>query len=197
VISHAAWIALVRIVAGHGNAALAGYTIAIRIVIVTILPAWGFSNAAATLMGQNLGAGKPDRAEKSVWLSGFLNMLFLGAAGLLFVVFAEPLVGLFTQEPDVIREAANCLRFISYGYLFYAWGMVIVQAFNGAGDTVTPLVINLFCYWLWQIPLAFSLSSLAGLGPTGVYAAIAIAEGTLAAVSVLVFRRGKWKEQRI
>jgi len=197
VISHAAWIALVRIVAGYGNAALAGYTIAIRIVIVTILPAWGFSNAAATLMGQNLGAGKPDRAEKSVWLSGLLNMCFLGAVGVLFVIFAEPLVEFFTEDPDVIREGSNCLRFISYGYLFYAWGMVIVQAFNGAGDTVTPLVINLFCYWMWQIPLAFSLSSLVGLGPTGVYAAIGIAQGTVAAVSILVFRRGKWKEQRI
>jgi putative MATE family efflux protein len=197
VVAHAAWIGLVRLVAGYGSAALAGYTIAIRIVLVTILPAWGFSNAAATLMGQNLGAGKPERAERSVWVSGLLNMLFLGVVGVCFVIFAEPLVGVFTQDPEVIREGANCLRFVSYGYLFYAWGMVIVQAFNGAGDTVTPLIINCFCYWLWQIPLAYSLAKLAAWGPTGVYAAIAIAEGTLAIVSVLVFRRGKWKQQQI
>lgn len=197
IVAHAAWIGLVRIVAGYGSAALAGYTIAIRIVIVTILPAWGFSNAAATLMGQNLGARKPERAEKSVWVSGMLNMLFLGAVGVCFVIFAEPLVMIFTSDADVIREGANCLRFVSYGYLFYAWGMVIVQAFNGAGDTVTPLIINLFCYWMLQIPMAYSLAKLAGLGPVGVYSAIAIAEGALALVGVLVFRRGKWKKQMI
>ncbi|MCP5119188.1 MAG: MATE family efflux transporter [bacterium] len=197
IIAHAAWIGLVRIVAGYGSSALAGYTIAIRIVIVTILPAWGFSNAAATLVGQNLGARKPERAEKSVWLSGFLNMLFLGVIGLAFVIFAEPLVSIFTADPAVIREGATCLRYVSYGYLFYAWGMVIVQAFNGAGDTVTPLIINLFCYWMWQIPIAYSMAKLAGLGPVGVYSAIAVAEGTLAVVGVLVFRRGKWKKQKI
>ena len=148
-------------------------------------------------MGQNLGAGKPERAEKSVWLSGFLNMLFLGTVGVCFVIFAEPLVSFFTSDPEVVREGANCLRYVSYGYLFYAWGMVIVQAFNGAGDTVTPLIINLFCYWMWQIPMAYSLAELAGLGPVGVYSAIAVAEGALALVGVLVFRRGKWKKKKI
>ncbi len=197
VVAHAAWIGLVRIVAGYGSAALAGYTIAIRIVLVTILPAFGFSNAAATLMGQNLGAGKPERAERSVWLSGMLNMIFLGTIGVCFVAFAEPLVRFFTADPEVVRQGVLCLRYVSYGYLCYAWGMVMVQAFNGAGDTVTPLIINLFCYWLWQIPLAYALAALAGLGPVGVYAAIAVAEGTMAVVGVLVFRRGKWKEQKI
>jgi putative MATE family efflux protein len=196
-IATASWLGMVRIMAMFGSAALAGYTIAIRIIIFTILPSWGMANAAATLVGQNLGAKKPDRAERSVWLTGFYNMLFLGSVGLIFIVFAEPLVGLITSDPQVLGYAANCLRFVSYGYVFYAYGMVMVQAFNGAGDTVTPTLINLFCYWLWQIPIAYSLSRLAGWGPKGVFTAIAISESTLAVVSMLVFRRGKWKQQKI
>jgi len=196
-IATASWLGMVRIMAMFGSAALAGYTIAIRIIIFTILPSWGMANAAATLVGQNLGAKKPDRAERSVWLTGFYNMLFLGSVGLIFIVFAEPLVGLITSEPQVLSYASNCLRFVSYGYVFYAYGMVMVQAFNGAGDTVTPTLINLFCYWLWQIPIAYSLSRLAGWGPKGVFTAIAISESTLAVVSMLLFRRGKWKKQKI
>jgi putative MATE family efflux protein len=196
-IATASWLGLVRIIAIFGSAALAGYTIAIRIIIFTILPSWGMANAAATLVGQNLGAKKPNRAERSVWLTGFYNMLFLGSIGLVFILFAEPLVGLITSDPEVLGYATNCLRFVSYGYVFYAYGMVMVQAFNGAGDTVTPTLINLFCYWLWQIPIAYSLSRVAGWGPKGVFTAIAISESTLAVVSMLVFRRGKWKQQKI
>jgi len=196
-IATASWLGLVRIIALFGSAALAGYTIAIRIIIFTILPSWGMANAAATLVGQNLGANKPARAERSVWLTGFYNMLFLGGVGLIFIIFAEPLVGFITSDPEVLRYATSCLRFVSYGYVFYAYGMVVVQAFNGAGDTVTPTVINLFCYWLWQIPMAYSLSRLAGWGPKGVFAAITIAESTLAIVAMLAFRRGKWKKQKI
>lgn len=196
-VATASWLGLVRIIALFGSAALAGYTIAIRIIIFTILPSWGMANAAATLVGQNLGARKPDRAERSVWLTGFYNMIFLGSVGLVFIVFAEPIVGLIASEPEVRGYAASCLRFVSYGYVFYAYGMVMVQAFNGAGDTVTPTVINLFCYWLWQIPMAYSLSRLAGFGPKGVFAAITIAESTLAVVAMLCFRRGKWKKQQI
>ena len=196
-IATASWLGLVRIIAVFGSATLAGYTIAIRIIVFAILPSWGMANAAATLVGQNLGAGKPARAERSVWIAGFLNMLFLGSVGIVFITFAGRLIGIFTTDPDVLRYGTSCLRFVSYGYVFYAYGMVMVQAFNGAGDTVTPTLINLFCYWLWQIPMAYGMSRVLGLGPTGVFAAIAISESTLAVVSMLVFRRGRWKKQKI
>jgi putative MATE family efflux protein len=193
----ASWLGLVRILAHFGSAALAGYTIALRIIIFAILPSWGMSNAAATLVGQNLGAGKPERAERSVWLTGFYNMLFLGGVTFVFIAFAEPLVRLFTTDPAVEAVGVSCLRLVSYGYVFYAYGMVMVQAFNGAGDTVTPTIINLFCYWLWQIPLAYGLADLVGLGPTGVFLAITISESTIAVVGVICFRRGRWKLRKI
>jgi Na+-driven multidrug efflux pump len=196
-VATASWLGMVRIVAVFGSSALAGYTIAIRIIIFAILPSWGMSNAAATLVGQNLGAGKPDRAEKSVWTTGFYNMLFLAGVAIVFITFAERLVGIFATDPEVLRYGTSCLRIVSYGYVFYAYGMVMVQSFNGAGDTFTPTMINLCCYWLWQIPLAYSLSRIAGFGPKGVFSAIAISESTLAVVSMLVFRRGKWKQQKI
>ncbi len=196
-IADAAWIGLVRIAAIFGSAVLAGYTIAIRIVFVTILPAWGMANAAATLVGQNLGAGKPERAEQSVWRTGFYNMVFLGLVGLGFVLYAEHPVRVFTGDPAIIPYAVDCLRYFSYGYLFYAYGMVMVQAFNGAGDTVTPAVINVFVYWLWQIPLAYALALPLDLGPRGVFLAVTIAESTLAVAGMLVFRRGRWKRQKI
>jgi putative MATE family efflux protein len=196
-VSNVSWLGLVRIISIFGSAALAGYTIAIRIIIFAILPSWGMANAAATLVGQNLGAGKPARAERSVWITGFYNMLFLGAVAIVFITLAERLIGIFATDPAVMRYGTSCLRLVSYGYVFYAYGMVMVQAFNGAGDTLTPTLINLFCYCLWQIPLAYWLSRVAGFGPQGVFAAISISGATIAMVSIVVFRRGRWKQQKI
>ena len=195
-VATASWLALVRLVARFGADALAGYTIAIRIIVFAILPSWGMSNAAATLVGQNLGAQRPDRAEQAVWRTGFYNMAFLGCVAIVFITFARPIVMQFTSEPAVQTVAADCLRFVSYGYVFYAWGMVMVQAFNGAGDTATPTLINIGCYWLWQIPLAYVLSNTA-MGPRGIFLAIVISESTLAVVGMLAFRRGGWKNQKV
>jgi putative MATE family efflux protein len=196
-IATASWLGLVRILTPFGPAALAGYTIALRIIIVVILPSWGLCNAAATLVGQNLGARKPERAERAVWLTGLYNMAFMVLVGLSFVLFAEPLIGVFTSDPLVRALGADCLRIVSYGYAAYAWGMVMVQAFNGAGDTVTPTWINLFCYWLFQIPLAWTLAARLDLGPDGVYWAITIAESLIAVVAVVIFRRGAWKTRAV
>jgi len=196
-IAHTSWIGLVRIVSVFGAAALAGYTIAIRIVVFLILPSWGLSNAAATLVGQNLGAKKPERAEQAVWRTGFYNMLFLGSVGVLFVLTAEPIVRLFTQDPAVVALAATCLRIISYGNIGYAYGMVMLQAFNGAGDTVTPTIVNFFGFWLLEIPLAYWLAIPLRLHSNGVYIAIVVAECSIAAASAVLFKRGKWKTQKI
>jgi putative MATE family efflux protein len=196
-VATASWLALVRLVAIFGSVALAGYTIALRIIIFAILPSWGMGSAAATLVGQNLGAQKPERAERSVWITGLSNMIFLGGVTIVFIVFAEPLVRIFTNDPEVVPFGVDCLRYISYGYVFYAYGMVMVQAFNGAGDTMTPTIINLFCYWLFQIPLAYVLAMPLGLNAQGVFLAITISESTLAVVGILVFRRGRWKRQAI
>lgn len=197
IIAHASWIALVRIIAFSGAAALAGYTVAIRIVIFTLLPAWGLSNAAATLVGQNLGARQPDRAEAAVWRTGMYNVVFLGCIGLLFVVMPDALVRIFTQDPEAIRYGGDCLRIIAYGYLFYGLGMVLVQAFNGAGDTTTPTIINLGVYWALQIPVAWWFAMKLNWGAHGTFWAVPIAEGTLTAVGILLFRRGAWKRQVI
>ena len=196
-IAHTSWIGLVRIVSTFGAAALAGYTIAIRIVIFVILPSWGLSNAAATLVGQNLGAGKPDRAETSVWRTGFYNMLFLGGVGVILIMFAEPAVRLFTHDPEVIPLAASCLRILSYGNIGYAYGMVMLQAFNGAGDTITPTWVNLFGFWFLEIPLAYWLAIPMYLRSKGVFFSIVIAEGSIALAGILLFRRGGWKQQKI
>jgi putative MATE family efflux protein len=197
VISHSSWLVLVWIVGSFGAAAVAGYTIAIRLVIFALLPSWGLANATATLVGQNLGAGRPDRAEHSAWLAGILNTVFLLGVAVVFVTAAGPMIRLFSTEAAVVAAGISCLRWVSYGYPFYAWGMVMVQGFNGAGDTYTPTVINIFCYWLFQLPLAWALAHSAGFGATGVFMAIMIAEAALAVVAVIVFRRGKWKTRTV
>jgi putative MATE family efflux protein len=196
-IAHVSWIGLVRIISLFGSAALAGYTVAIRIVIFAILPSWGLSNAAATLVGQNLGARQPERAEKSVWLTGVYNMIFLGSIGVVFIACTEPIIRLFTHDPAVVPLAVSCLRILSYGNIGYAFGMVMLQAFNGAGDTRTPTIVNFFAYWLLEIPVAYVLAVPMGLQSKGAFLSILIAESSIAIVSAILFRRGKWKEQRI
>ena len=196
-IAHTSWIGLVRIISTFGDTALAGYTIAIRVVIFVLLPSWGLSNAAATLVGQNLGAKQPERAEKSVWRTGIYNMLFLGIIGVLFVLFANPVIRGFTSDPEVIRQGAACLRIISYGNIGYAYLMVTLQAFNGAGDTVTPTIVYFFGFWLLEIPLAYWLAIPVGFRANGAYIAIVIAEGAIAAASIILFKRGRWKKQQI
>jgi putative MATE family efflux protein len=196
-ISTASWLALARIVAQFGAIATAGYTIAIRIIVVTILPSWGLGGAAATLMGQNLGAGKPERSERAGWLCGFYNMIFLGLVSLAFIFYSEPLLRIFTNEEPVIAVGKDALRLISYGYLLYAYGLVLVQAFNGAGDTVTPTVINIFCYWLFEIPLANYLASSAGMGPRGVFTAVTATESLIAVCGIVAFRMGRWKKIKV
>ncbi len=196
-IADVSWIGLVRIVSLFGSDALAGYTIAIRILIFVLLPSWGLSNAAATLVGQNLGAKRPERAEQSVWRTGLYNMLFLGGVGVCFVVFAGPIIRLFTSDPAVAPLAVSCLRILSYGNIGYAYGMVMLQAFNGAGDTLTPTIVNFFGFWLLEIPLAYALAVPLKMNTNGVYYSIVIAEGAIAAVGVLLFRRGRWKRQQI
>jgi putative MATE family efflux protein len=196
-VATASWVALVRIVGGFGAAAVAGYTIAIRIILFALLPSWGLAGSAATLMGQNLGAGRPERAERSVWIAGGFNTVFLLAVAVLFIATARPLVGLFTADEETLRLGAQCLRWVAYGYGFYGLGMVIVQAFNGAGDTATPTWINLGCYWMFQIPLAYVLAYRVGLSALGAFIAIPVAESVVTIVAVLVFRRGRWKNVKV
>jgi Na+-driven multidrug efflux pump len=193
----ASWIALVRMTASFGSAALAGYTLALRIILFALLPGWGLASAAATMVGQNLGAKKPERAEQSVWRTGLFNMSFMGLVTVVLLLFARPLVEIFTRESDVVSVASSTLHVVAYGYVFYAWGMVLVQAFNGAGDTVTPNVLYLICFWAWQLPLAWFLAFQSAWGPVGIFAAIAIAQSTLAVTALAMFRRGKWKTQRV
>ena len=196
-VATAAWMLLMSMVGKFGSAAQAGYAIALRIIVVTILPSWGMSNAAATLVGQNLGAKKPERAEKSVWITAHSNAVFLALVALMFIFFAEALLGRFTEDRTVIPYGVDALRYISYGYVFYAYGMVIGQSFNGAGDTYTPTIINLVCFWLIQIPLAYTLSTWIGLKAKGVFLAITLAESILAIVAMVMFQKGKWKERKI
>src|SRR5437763_487529 len=193
----ASYIGLVRIMSSFGSAALAGYTIAIRILIFALLPSWGLSNAAATMVGQCLGAGKPERAERAAWLAAGYNMAVLGAVGLVFIAFAGPIVGVFTRDPLALPTGALGLRTMSFGFVFYALGFVLTQAFNGAGDTWTPTWINLACFWLWEIPLAYWLARGGGPGPQGVFVAITVGYSTLALVSVVLFKRGRWKLRRV
>ena len=196
-IGTASYVGLVRILSVFGSDALAGYTIGIRVILFALLPAFGISNAAATMVGQNLGAGRPDRAERAVWTAAFYSMIFLGVVGLLFFFGARPIAGLFTDDPAVLPFAVGCLRIVSLGFLFYGVGMVLTQSFNGAGDTWTPTLINLGVFWLWEIPLAWWLAVHAGMGPRGVFIALMVAYSTLAVVSAVLFRRGAWKEKRV
>jgi len=196
-IADASWLGLIRIASLFGTASVAGYGLGIRVFMFVILPSWGLSNAAATLVGQNLGAGHPERSEKAVYLTGFYNMCYMGLLSVVFLILAPQLAGFFTRDPEVLRVAVLLLRILSIGNICYAWGMVLVQAFNGAGDTITPSVINFFCYWLFQIPLAWFLAIVMGLGPKGVFSSIPSAEAAMTICAMVVFRRGRWKQKRI
>lgn len=198
VIASGSWIVLTRLVAETGGTvASAGYQIALRNVVFFILPAWGLSNAAATLVGQNLGAGQIKRAEQSVMLAMKYNAIFMGVVMLLFLTMAGPIISIFTSEPRVAEYGTLSLRIIGTGYIFYGIGMVMVQALNGAGDTRTPTLINLVCFWLFQIPFAYFLVHVLGLGTTGAFIAIPIAESLIALVAFYYFRRGKWKHVKV
>ena len=196
-IGTASWSVLVRVIAGFGSEAIAGYVIGMRVILFALLPALGLSNAAATLVGQNLGAEKPERAEKSVWKAAFFNALVYAAIGLIFVFFANEIVGFFTTEPTVLVYGTNCLRIASYGFVFYGFGMVVETAFNGAGDTITPTFMNIFVFWLFEIPLAYFLAYQLDFGPNGVFWAITAAFSVLAIVSALIFRMGRWKLKQV
>ncbi len=191
------WIALVRIISVFGSGIVAGYTIAIRIVSFVLLPSWGISNAASTLVGQNLGAKKPDRAEKAVLVTGWVNMILLGIVGLFLVLFPGYFISLFIDDPAVLASGTQCLRIISIGFVAYGFGMVLVNSFNGAGDTTTPLKINIFAFWLIEIPLAWILAIRLGMNQQGVFTAIVIAESIMTLTAWLVFRRGKWKLKEV
>jgi MATE family, multidrug efflux pump len=193
----ASWIGLVRVLAGFGSAAVAGYTITIRIIIFVLLPSWGLANAAATLVGQNLGAGKPERSEAAAWRAGQYNALFLGITGMLFIGFNDLIVSWFTTDAEVRAIAGPALATVCLGFPFYAYGMVLANAFNGAGDTWTPTGLNFVCFWLVEIPLAWVLSQRMGYGPEGVFIAITVSFSTLAFLAVIVFRRGKWKLKKV
>jgi putative MATE family efflux protein len=196
-IATASWMGIVRIISGFGSAAVAGNTIAIRIILFALLPSFGVSNAAATLVGQNLGAGKPDRAEAAAWRAGLYNTICLGVMSLMFLIFAPWLIGIFTSDAEVAGYGVRALRIIAVGFAFSGYGMVLTQAFNGAGDTRTPTWINLVVLWLWEIPLAWLLAHPAGFGPTGAFIAVSVAFFTLAVVSSWLFSKGHWKTQRV
>lgn len=192
-IGSCSWIFLARIIAESGEQATAGYGTAIRICVFTILPAWGLANAAATLVGQNLGAGQPERAERSVWRTAFIAMCFFTVVAVIFFFLGEYLMRFFIKDEVAVAFGTLCLHVLSLGYIFFAYGMVISQAFNGAGDTRTPTILNLVVFWLMQIPLAYYLAKYLRWGPEGVYIAIGISEAVLAIAAIIIFRKGKWK----
>ncbi len=196
-IGTASWMGIVRIISSFGSAAVAGNTIGIRIILFALLPSFGVSNAAATLVGQNLGAGKPERAEAAAWRAGLYNTVCLGVMSLVFLIFAPWLIAIFTSDPEVVPYGVRCLRIIAVGFAFSGYGMVLTQAFNGAGNTRTPTLINLFCLWLFEIPLAWVLAHPAGFGPTGAFIAVSLAFAVLALVSAWLFSKGLWKTQRV
>jgi putative MATE family efflux protein len=197
IVASASWIVMARLMADFGADAVAGYTIAIRLLMFFLMPAWGLSNAAATLVGQNLGAQQPDRAEKSVWQTAKYNAIFMAVVSLLFIIGAEFFVGLISQDPAVMKTAVSALRIVSLGYIFYGIGMVLINAFNGAGDSKTPTWINLFWFWVFQIPFAYLLSDILNWGPVGIFAAIVITESCITITSMIIFRKGKWKLVKI
>ncbi len=192
-IATSSWIVLVRIISLFGSQAVAGYTIAIRVMVFMLLPSWGISNATSTLVGQNLGAKRPDRAERSVWITGYVNMVFLGLIGLVLALIPHSFIRLFIQDPAVVRYGSECLRIMSYGFIAYGLGMVLVGTLNGAGDTATPTWINFFCYWILEIPVAYVLSVNFGWKETGVFVSILVAETAMTLLALLFVRRGKWK----
>ena len=196
-IGSASWLFLIRIISQFGEDALAGYTFAIRVIIFAILPAWGLANAAATLVGQNLGAGEPERAEKSVWKAAYMNMIFLGIVSVIFIILAPQIMRIFTRDAAVLATGIKGLRLMSVGYVFYAFGMVMSQSFNGAGDTRTPTLINLFGFWVLQIPLAWMLAVMFKWGPDGVFTAIVMAESVIAVTAIIIFKRGNWKKIKV
>ena len=196
-IATASWVFLMRLVSMHSAEAVAGYTIAIRVILFVILPSWGLSNAVATLVGQNLGAGKPDRAEKTVWQVAVYNLIYMGLVALILIFSPGWIMSFFSDTPDVIANGMQSLRILSYGFVFLAVGSVATQAFNGAGDTMTPTWINGFAFWVVQIPLAWSLTRGAGWGPEGVYWSVFIADATMSIVGVTLFMRGSWKTRYV
>ena len=192
-IGTSSWVFLMRIMSEFGSEVLAGYTIAIRIMMFTLMPAWGLSNAAATLVGQNLGANQPERAEKSVWKTGKYSAYFMGIVSVIYLVFAPTFLGWFSDNTEVVKNGALCLQIIAAGYIFYGYGMVVIQSFNGAGDTKTPTIINFICFWLFQLPIAYISAIWLDLGPVGVFSAITLAEVLIAIIGVFLFKKGKWK----
>jgi Na+-driven multidrug efflux pump len=197
IIAMTSWIFVMRIIAEFGSQAVAGATIALRIMMFTMMPAWGLSNAVATLVGQNLGAGKPDRAERSVWITGFWNMIFLIGVAIVYFLNSESLVGIFTDDAEVISIGGMWLRIVAYSYFVYGWWMVATQAFNGAGDTMTPTKINLVFFWLIQIPLAYIMSKILEMEVSGVFWAIFISETSVGLFTLWLFTRGKWKKVQV
>jgi putative MATE family efflux protein len=195
-ISTSSWIIIMRIVALHGSPAVAAYTIGLRVLEFLWLPAWGLGNASATLVGQNLGAGKPGRAARSAWRAALYNTVFMTVVGTLIIALAAAITGLFSHDPEVVRYGTSCLRILGLGFPVYAVGMIITQSFNGAGDTITPMLLNILCFWLLQIPLAYWLATNVPLGPNGVFVAIVVSESLLTVLSVIVFRRGAWQHHR-
>jgi putative MATE family efflux protein len=192
-VGSASWIVIMRLVSTFGTAATAGYTVAIRVIIFALLPSWGMGNAAAALVGQSLGANKPDRAERAVWLTSWTNTVFLSVCGIVLYFFGRELVSPFTADPAAREIGALCLKLIAFSYPFYGFGMVMVQAFNGAGDTRTPTIINLISFWMLQIPMAYWLALRLEMGPAGIFISVAFAQSILAVITVLWFRRGTWK----
>jgi len=197
IIGSASWIFLMKLMSNFGDNAVAGYTTAIRIFIFTLLPSWGLANAGATLVGQNLGADRPERAETSVWRAAYYNAFFMVVVMILFLTVSPWIIGLFTKQEEVLYYGVQALRYVSLGYIFYGYGMVVMQALNGAGDTYTPTLLNVVGFWVFQIPFAYWAAIQAGLGPKGVFIAIALAESLMAVAGIIIFRRGKWKTMKV